>query len=570
MGIKVLIVGGVAGGASAAARLRRLNEDAEIIIFERSSHISYANCGLPYYVGGVIENEDDLTLATPGSFNSRFNITARVRQEVIAIDPEAKKVSVKKLDDGSVYEESYDKLILSPGAVPAIPKLPGADLPELFTLRTVEDTLRMREYCVSNKPKTATVVGGGYIGIEIAENLRHLGIEVTIIQRPLQLLRTLDTDMAELIHSEMRKNGVNLMLGSSVSGFEKTENGIKTLIKDNEPVLSDMVILAIGVVPDTKLAKDAGLALGAKDSILVNEYMETSKPDIYAVGDAVTVTHFVAKAPVLIALAGPANKQGRIAADNICGIKSTYKGTQGTSIIKVFSLTCATTGLCCAGAERAELDFEYVLLTPNSHAGYYPGAKSMTMKVIFEKNTGRLLGAAIIGKEGVDKRIDVLATAIRAGLSGADLAELELAYAPPFSSAKDPVNMAGFIIENVLSGIVSQFDTETLEALPRDGSVFLLDVRTDCEYEQGHVDGFVNLPVDNLRERISEIPKDKPVYVMCHSGIRSYIACRILTANGVEAYNYAGGWGYYSRIRGKINPLSQRITCAAEKGLSIS
>lgn len=546
--MKIVIVGGVAGGATAAARLRRLDEQAEIVVFERSGFISYANCGLPYYIGDVITDSDQLTLQTPESFHSRFRVSMKVHHEVTALHPEKHMVSVKNLETGEEFQETYDKLILSPGAKPTQPKLPGTNIDKLFTLRTVEDTLRIKDYIQKNQPKSAIVAGGGFISLELAENLRELGMEVTIVQRPKQLMNPFDSDMAAFIHNEMRKHGVKLALGHTVEGFRETQDGVQVLLKDEAPLQADMVVLAIGVTPDTKLAKEAGLELGIKGSILVNEHMQTSAPDIYAVGDAVQVKHYVTGQAALISLAGPANKQGRIAADHICGKNSTYPGSQGSSVIKFFDMTAAVTGVNETNARKAGLDVDKVILSPMSHAGYYPGGKVMTMKVVFEKETYRILGAQIVGYEGVDKRIDVLATAIHAGMKAQDLAKLDLAYAPPYSSAKDPVNLAGFMIENISDGTLKQFHIEDVKNLPHDGSVTLLDTRTPGEYQRGHVDGFVNIPVDNLRERLDEIPKEKPVYVMCQSGLRSYIATRILEGNGYTAYNFSGGFRFYDAV----------------------
>lgn len=546
--MKVVIVGGVAGGATAAARLRRLDEQAEIVVFERSGFISYANCGLPYYIGDVIKDPQDLTLQTPESFFSRFRVDMKVHHEVTALHPEKHTVSVKNLKTGEEFEESYDKLILSPGAKPTQPPVPGTDLEKLFTLRTVEDTLRIKRYINRNHPKSAILAGGGFIGLEVAENLRELGMDVTIVQRPKQLMKPFDSDMAAFIHNEMRKHGVKLALGHTVEGFEETEDGVQVLLKDEAPLRADMVVLAIGVTPDTRLAKEAGLELGVKGSILVNDKMETSAPDIYAVGDAVQVKHFVTGQETLISLAGPANKQGRIAANNICGMDSHYPGSQGSSIVKVFNMTAAATGINETTAKSAGLDVDKVILSPMSHAGYYPGGKVMTMKVVFEKETYRLLGAQIVGYEGVDKRIDVLATAIHTGMKATELAELDLAYAPPYSSAKDPVNLAGFMIENIENGILKQFHIEEIQHLPKDGSVTLLDTRTPGEYQRGHVDGFQNIPVDVLREHLDEIEKGKPVYVICQSGLRSYISTRILTGNGYDVYNFSGGFRFYDAV----------------------
>ena len=562
--MKVVIVGGVAGGATAAARIRRLDEQAEIVVFERSGYISYANCGLPYYIGGVIEDAEELTLQTPESFFRRFRIHMKVRHEVTAIHPEKKTVSVKNLETGAIFEESYDKLLLSPGAKPVWPNLPGMDSDRLFTLRTVEDTLRIKEFVDQNKPRSAVMVGGGFIGLEVAENLRELGLEVTIVQRPKQLMNPFDADMAAFIHAEVRKHGVQLALGYSVAGFAEKNGGIEVLLKDNAPLHADLVVLAIGVTPESQLAKEAGLALGMKGSILVNDRMETSVPDIYAVGDAVQVKHYVTGEDALIALAGPANKQGRIVADNICGGDSRYLGSQGSSVIKIFDMTAASTGINETNARKSGLDVDTVILSPMSHAGYYPGGKLMTMKVVFEKETYRLLGAQIVGYEGVDKRIDVLATAIHAGLKATQLKDLDLAYAPPYSSAKDPVNMAGFLIDNISRGL-KQWHLSDADDLPRDGSITLLDTRTEDEYRRGHIEGFRNIPVDELRQRIGEIETGKPVYVICQSGLRSYIATRILEGHGFEAYNFAGGFRFYDAVMNDRALVEASLACGMDR-----
>ncbi len=565
MSKKILIVGGVAGGATAAARIRRLDETAEVIIFERSGFVSYANCGLPYYIGGVIRDKEELTLQTPEMFRERFQIDVRVHHEVTAIHPERKTVTVKNLETGETFEESYDKLLLSPGARPVQPNLPGAGLENLFTLRTVEDTLRIRDYVVKNKPKSAVLAGGGYIGLEVAENLRELGMDVTIVQRPNQLLNPLDYEMACFVHAKMREKGIRLMLGHSVEGFEKAGDQVNVLIKGEQPIKTDMVLLAIGVAPDTHLAKEAGLTLGIKNSIVVNDRMETSAPDIYAVGDAVEVRHFVTGSKALISLAGPANKQGRIAADNICGGNSVYQGSQGSSVIKIFDMTVATTGINERTAKDAGIDCDKVYLSPSNHASYYPGGTMMTMKVLFEKNTYKLLGAQIVGYEGADKRIDVIATAMHAGMTALQLKDLDLAYAPPYSSAKDPVNMAGFMIENIAEGRLKQFFWDEVGALPDDGSVFLLDARTREEYTAGHINGFVNIPLDELRDRLSELPQNVPLYVLCQSGLRSYLACRILSQNGWDCHNFSGGYRLYETIYRDCLAAKQAYPCGMDK-----
>ena len=563
--MKVVIVGGVAGGATAAARIRRLDEQAEIIVFERSGYISYANCGLPYYIGDVITDADDLTLQTPESFWKRFRIAMKVHHEVTAIHPERKAVTVQNLETGAVFDECYDKLLLSPGAQPTQPKLPGIGIDKLFTLRTVEDTFRIKEYINQYHPRSVVLAGGGFIGLELAENLREIGMDVTIVQRPKQLMNPFDPDMAAFLHAEMRKHGIHLAMGYTVEGFEGKDGGVDVLLKDAAPIHADMVILAIGVTPESKLAKDAGLALGIKGSILVNDRMETSVPDIYAVGDAVQVKHYVTGEASLISLAGPANKQGRIAADNICGGDSRYAGSQGSSIIKVFNLTAAVTGINETIARRAGLPVDSVILSPMSHAGYYPGGKVMTMKVVFERESFRLLGAQIIGYDGVDKRIDVLATAIHAGMKATELKELDLAYAPPYSSAKDPVNMAGFMIDNIASGVLKQWHMDKLDDLLQNDSVILLDTRTVGEFNRGHIPGFRNIPVDDLRNRIAELEPGKPVYVICQSGRRSYIACRILAGFGFDAFNFSGGYRFYEAVSHDRTLIQQALDCGMDK-----
>ena len=563
--MKVVIVGGVAGGATAAARIRRLDEQAEIVVFERSAYISYANCGLPYYIGGVIEDAGELTLQTPESFFTRFRVQIKVLHEVTAIHPDRKTVSVTNLQTGERFEESYDKLLLSPGAKPTQPRFPGADSDRLFTLRTVEDTLRIRAYIDEHHPRSAVLAGGGFIGLELAENLRELGMDVTIVQKPMHLMTPFDADMAALIHGEMRRHGVKLALGHTVEGFAQRDGGMDVLLQDAAPLHADMVILAIGVTPDTALAKEAGLELGVRGSIVVNDRMETSVPDIYAVGDAVQVRHFVTGQDALIALAGPANKQGRIAADNICGGDSRYTGSQGSSVLKVFDMTAALTGLNETQAAAAGFDADSVILSPMSHAGYYPGGRVMTMKVVFEKATYRLLGAQIVGYEGVDKRIDVLATAIRAGMKATELKDLELAYAPPYSSAKDPVNMAGFMVDNIARGLLRQWHLADADSLPRDGSVTLLDTRTPGEYSAGHSEGFINIPVDDLRERLHELDRTKPVYVICQSGLRSYIACRILAGHGFDCYNFSGGYRFYATVTQERCLIRSATACGMDQ-----
>lgn len=563
--MKVIIIGGVAGGASAAARIRRLDETAQIIVLERSNYVSYANCGLPYFIGGVIREQAELTLQTPRSFWKRFHIDVRVRNEAVDIDVKSKTVAIRRLDTGEIYHEQYDKLLLSPGAKPVVPHLPGVTSDRIFSLRTVEDTLRIRKFIEEYKPATAVLVGGGFIGLEMAENLTAMGISVTVIQRSNQLFAPMDADMASFIHAQMRSHGVKLELEKTVTGFSSKGGKPVTMIKDSEPISSDMVLLGVGVEPDTVLAEKAGLALGIRGAVAVNEYMETSVPDIYAVGDAVEVSHFVTGKKSLISLAGPANKQGRIAADNICGGNSMFKGTQGSSVIKIFEMTGAVTGINEKTAEAAGIVYDKVVLSPVSHAAYYPGGQTMYMKVLYEKETLRLLGAQIAGYEGVDKRIDVIAAAIRMGMTADKLAELELAYAPPYSSAKDPVNMAGFMIENLETEKVAQFHWNDVEKLKCDGSMTLIDVRTAEEFDSGHIKGFFNIPVDELREHIEEFDIKKPVYVVCQSGLRSYIACCILSQNGFECYNLSGGYGFYSAVMHEKQMAKSAYPCGMEK-----
>ena len=554
--MKVLIIGGVAGGASAAARLRRLDESAEIVILERTGFVSYANCGLPYYVGGVITEKGKLTLQTPQSFRNRFDVDVRVRNEAVSIDRDAKTVRVRRLDDGTEYDESYDVLILSPGAKPLMPEMPGTGDPRVMTMRTVEDTLAMRDFVVERKPRYAVVAGGGYIGLEVAENLANMGVMVTLVQRPDHVLPPLDRDMAADVHHCIRANGIDLLLSEAVTGFESAEDGLKVMLRSGRKLEADMAVVALGVVPESHLASEAGLETGIKGAIVTDTHMCTSDPSIYAVGDAVQVREFVSGTDAVISLAGPANRQGRIAADNICGIPSEYKGSQGSSVIKVFDMTVATTGLNEKTAKAAGIDYGKVYTFSASHATYYPGARNMSVKTLFEKGTGRILGAQIVGYDGADKRIDVIATVIRAGGDYRLLEELDLAYAPPYSSAKDPVNMAGFVIDNVVSGRVSQFFWDDVAELKDDPEGFFVDVRTPEEYSRGHIEGSVNIPVDGLRDRMSEIPKDRHIYLICHSALHSYIAARVLTQNGYECSHLAGGYRLYSSVVNDIQICS--------------
>ena len=562
--MKIIIIGGVAGGATAAARIRRLDENAEIIIFERSGYISYANCGLPYYVGGVIEDKEDLTLQTPEGFYRRFRIKAKIGHEVTDIDAKNKTVSIIDLKTGTRFKESYDKLILSPGAKPVLPDF-YTENERTFTLRTVEDTLKIRAFIEQEQPKTAVVVGGGFIGLEMAENLTELGIKTTIIQRGDHLLPTVDCDMASFIHANFRSRGVQLLLNSSTEKMSMADDKVLLKLTGGQQICADMVVLAVGVLPENTLAKKAGLELGLKGAIKVNEKMETSVPDIYAIGDAVQIKHFITEQDSVISMAGPANKQGRIVADNICGLSSEYKGSQGSSVIKLFDMTVATTGINEQQAKASGYEYEKVILTQNSHAGYYPNATAMMLKLIFEKESFKILGAQIVGYDGVDKRIDVIATAIRASLGADELKDLDLAYAPPYSSAKDPVNMAGFVAENIKNGVVKQFYYEDISALREREDVILLDTRTPFEYIRGRADGFINIPLDDLRERVGELDRSKKIYVMCQSGLRSYLATRILMQNGFDAYNFAGGFRLYSSIKNEELLSNRCYSCGMEK-----
>ena len=545
--MKTLIIGGVAGGASCAARLRRLDESAEIIILERGEFISFANCGLPYYIGGEIRGKANLTLQTPQSFKARFNIDVRIFSEAISIDSARKVVTVKNAITGNIYEERYDNLVLSPGAFPIIPNIEGADCNRVFTLRNIPDTMKIKGYIDREKPKSAVVVGGGYIGVEMAENLKKAGLEVTIVELSDHLIAPLDFDMATEVHRYIKAQGIRLILKNGVTAIKESDRNLQVNL-NNGCIEADMVIMSVGVRPDTAFLKDSGVELDGRGSIIVNSNMQTNIENIYAVGDAVSVKNFVTNAPAFIPLAGPANKQGRIVADNICGIPSEFEGTQGSSVLKLFDMTVATTGLNEKSARDAGFDFDKTYTYSASHASYYPDATMMSVKVLWDKATHKILGAQIVGFDGVDKRMDVIATAIRLGAKVTDLTKLELCYAPPFSSAKDPVNMVGFVAENVITGKLKQFFWHDVENLPRDSSVTLLDTRTATEVARGRIDGFMHIPLDSLRERIAEIPKDKPVYVHCHSGLRSYIACRILTGYGFDCYNLAGGYRFYESV----------------------
>ena len=544
---KILIVGGVAGGASAAARLRRLDESANIIMFEKDEYISFANCGLPYYIGGEITDQEALTLQTPDSFKARFNVDVRNFNEVTAITPETKTVTVYNHQLQKEYQESYDKLLLSMGAKPIKPNIPGINSNKVFTLRNIPDTYAIKEYVDTHKPKHAIVVGGGFIGIEMAENLHSTGINVTIVEMANQVISPIDYEMACEIHQHLISKGINLVLETELQAINEAGNKL-TVTLNNQTVDTDMVIMAIGVVPETKIVKNTEIATNSRGAIIVNDKMETSIKDIYAVGDAIEIKNFVTNKASYVPLAGPANKQGRIAADNICGFDRHYQGTQGSSILKVFDLTVASSGINEKTARELNLNYDKVYTYSANHAGYYPGAVNMSIKVLFDKSTGTILGAQIVGYDGVDKRMDVLAAAIRAKMTGFDLTELELCYAPPYGSAKDPVNMAGFVIENILTDKIKQYNWDDVASLPRDGSVILLDTRTELEYANGHIDGYINIPLDSLRTRLHELNLNKPIYVTCQIGLRGYIASRILSQNGFDTYNLSGGYRLYNTI----------------------
>lgn len=540
---KVLIVGGVAGGASCAARLRRLDEQAEIIMFERGPYISFANCGLPYFIGGVIDERDKLLLQTPESFKARFNVDVRAESEVVFIDRSAKVAEVS--NKGSTYTESYDVLVLSPGSSPVVPRIPGVGGGRVFTLWTIPDMDRISRYIKEKKPESAVVVGAGLIGIEMAENLAHAGLAVTMVEMMDQVMPNLDFDMAQSVHKHLTDKGVKLVLGEGVKGFED-DNGGFTVVTQSRMIPADMAILSIGVKPNSELAKGCGLEVGKLGGIIVDAHLKTSDESIYAVGDAVQVKNFMSGEDAMMPLAGPANKMGRMAADNICGMGRTYKGTVGSSVAKVFDMTAASTGLgekqLKASGKKLNDDYRITIVHPLSHAGYYPGGMPMTLKLLFAPD-GRVLGAQAVGYDGVDKRIDVIAAAIRFGATVYDLEETELCYAPPYSSAKDPVNMAAYTAGNILSGAVDNITADELKELK---DAVILDVRTKAERDKGYIEGSINIPVDSLRERLSELDKDKTYVVHCAVGLRSYIAARILKQNGFKnVKNLAGGYTTY-------------------------
>jgi CoA-disulfide reductase len=548
MGKKVLIIGAVAGGASAATRLRRLDEQAEIIVFEKGDYCSYANCGLPYYVGGVITKRDDLFVMTPELMRKRFNIDIRTKSEVVGIYPTEKEIEVKNLKDGNIYREKYDYLLLSPGSNAIVPNIPGVNFTNVFTFRNVNDTDLVKGYIEASRCNKSVVVGGGFVGLEMAENLKNIGIEVTLVEMAEQVMTPLDPEMAELLHKELKKNGVNLKLREKVVAIEGNDKAEAVVLASGSKIPADIVILSIGVRPAVQLAKEAGLALGSTGAIRVDEYMCTSDPNIYAVGDVVQSKDLISGSDIYIPLAGPANRQGRLVADKIAGRPLKYKGTQGTSIIKVFDLVVASTGSNEKSLKKQGIEYRVSYTHSPSNATYYPGSDMMAIKLLFTPTEGKVLGAQIVGKKGVDKRIDVLATAIRAGMTVLDLTELELAYAPPFSSAKDPVNMAGYVASNIIRGDMEIVHWYELTGLDPNKTV-LLDCRTPREYEKGTIPGSINIPVDELRDRLGELPKDKAIVIFCRVGIRGYYALRVLKQNGFNnVKNLSGGWLTYRAV----------------------
>ena len=546
MGLKVLIVGGVAGGASAAARLRRLDENSEIIIFERGEYISYANCGLPYYIGEVITDKESLVVQTPEKMKDRFNIDVRTSNEVTRIFPDKNTVEVLNKKENKIYSESYDKLILSPGAEPVVPSLPGLEsVDNIFTLRNIPDTFKIKEFVDRKKPRRALIVGAGFIGLELAENLFRRGVKVTVVELAEHVIGPLDLDMAVIVHQHMKFKNVEFYLKDGVKSFSKEDEATVAELKSGKKIKFDMGIISVGIKPESTIAKEAGLKIGGTGGILVDRYMQTSSKDIYAVGDAVEVTDRINENPALIPLAGPANRQGRIAANNIMGVKEEYLGTLGTSIVKVFDLTVATTGNNEKTLKKNKIEFYKSFTHSPSHAGYYPDSIPLSIKLLFSKRDGKILGAQIIGYEGVDKRIDVISTAIHKGMTVSDLEKLELAYAPPYSSAKDPVNIAGYVASNITKGDVVPFYWEDVAGLDSKKTI-LIDVRTKEEYDLGTIEGAVNIPIDDLRQRLGEIPADKDLYVFCQVGLRGYVASRMLMQNGYEkVFNLSGGYKTY-------------------------
>lgn len=547
--MKIIVIGGVAGGASAAARLRRLDEHAEILLLEKGDHISYANCGLPYYIGDVIKEKDRLLVQTPDAMRTRFNLDIRTKSEVLSIDRGKKQVAVRDLRDGNVYREDYDKLILSPGAEPKRLDMDGLDLEGVFTLRTIPDTYRIRDYVDEKKPQRAVVIGGGFIGVEMAENLYHRGLEVSLVEFTDQVVASLDAEMAAFLHQHMRLKGMNLLFRTGATGFYRQNDGsLQVRLNNGQVMYTDLIIFSIGVAPDNRLAREAGLALGIGGSIKVDKFLFTSDPYILAVGDAIEVEHFVTGSPALIPLAGPANKQGRIAAENALGARVAYEGSQGSAVLKVFDMTAASTGLNEKQLLREEIKYEKTYVHPLNHAGYYPGATQMTLKMLFDPQNGRILGAQGVGIDGVEKRIDVLATAQRLGATVSDLEKLELTYAPSYSSAKDPVNMLGFTASNFMKGDAPIFHYHDVDDLDLDRDL-LIDVRKPEEQALGGIQGAVSIPLEELRSRLADLPGDRKIYIYCQVGIRGYLATRLLQQNGfANVYNLSGGYRLYHTV----------------------
>jgi len=543
--MKLIIIGGVAGGASAAARARRLSEDAEIIVIERGPEVSFANCGLPYYVGGEIAERDKLLVSTPDRLRSRFNLDVRTRSSVEAIDRVTRTVRIRDLASGREYQEAYDKLILAPGAAPLRPPIPGVDLPGIVTLRNMQDADRIKER-IDRGVTQAVIVGAGFIGLELVENFVRRGVATTVVELQDQVLPPFDKEMSKPILDTLRARGVTVLLSESAEGFEESSGGVNVRLKSGRRLPAQLVVLGVGVRPENKLAVDAGLEVGPRGGIRVNEYLQSSDPHIFAVGDAIEVRDVVSGEPTQVPLAGPANRQGRIAADNIFGRAVRYRGTQGTAIVGVFDRTAALTGASEKALRRAKLPFRKVYVHPAHHAGYFPGAEQMTLKVLFHPGSGKILGAQAVGGAGVDKRIDVLAVAIQAGMTVFDLEEMELAYAPQYGSAKDPINMAGFVAAGLLRGDHPQLDVESVVAAPPNERPFLLDVRTPQEFASGNIPGAVNIPVDHLRSRLRDLPRDRQIAVYCQVGQRGYLATRILLQHGFNASNVGGGYKTYS------------------------
>ena len=565
MGKKILIVGGVAGGASCAARMRRLDESAEIVMFEKGEYISFANCGLPYYIGDTIKDRENLIIQTPQKFKDRFNVDVRTNAEVISINSAEKTISIR--NGGSTYHEHYDALVLSPGTSPIRPPLRGIDSPVVFTLRNIPDTDRIRAYVDSKQARRAVVIGGGFIGLEMAESLRYRGLEVTLVEMLDQVFTPADKEMASVLHQHLIMNGVRLILGNGVKEILPTgDTSAEVLLMSGERIPTELIILAIGVKPDTEFVKKSGIAVGERGTIVVDQHMRTDKPDIYAVGDAVEVVDFISGKKVHVPLAGPANRQGRIAADNIAGIHTVYKNTQGTAICKIFDLTAAVTGLNEKNAIKWGIPYVKSYTHGSSHASYYPGSFPLSIKILFEPKTGKLLGAQVIGKDGIDKRIDVFATALRNGLTVYDLAELELAYAPPYGSAKDPVNIAGFVAQNILEGRMPVFYAEDVESIDH-AMQQLLDVRSNVEHKQGAIDNSLCIPIDELRTRLHELNTEKEILVYCKVGLRGYLAARILMQHGFRVRNLSGGYKTYTTMQ-SVNYDHSYISTVSEASCS--